>query len=307
MKYFLKKIILFIGIGIVPFLIFYSFIVYNHVFLPSEMYYSNEYNESFTNGNKELIAIGNSKLLSSLNKTVIEKKLDVSMANLGYSSANISISKLVLETYLDRCIIQPKYVLLEVSWFTFNKRRTNFHAVSGDLFLKNNSLYKYFNMYPKAYTNLKSTITLQVKNLVFKTQDIDYSIIKKNKSSFNKLTFNRINFENNFPNHKAGNDSKLRQDFNEIVNLCTSNGIILILYTAPESEAFFKLQKDNTKIIKTYTEVAKINDSIVYLNYTYGGKLYNKEHEKWLYDSQHIYEDTMFTEILVSDIIKYTK
>ena len=142
MKYFLKKVILFSIKPLILIIILLSLASWVHKYAPSKMYYYSEFNKAFNQRDLELIALGNSKLLASIHKKTLEESLGLKSAILGYSSSNISISKLTLESYLNKCLIKPKLVLLEVSWFTFNKERTHFHHISGDLFLKDFKLWE---------------------------------------------------------------------------------------------------------------------------------------------------------------------
>jgi len=68
----------------------------NHQFEPSTMYSNIEFENIYKGANKDVVAIGNSKLLNSLDKSTLEEKGKQSVAMLGYSSANISVSKLTL-------------------------------------------------------------------------------------------------------------------------------------------------------------------------------------------------------------------
>lgn len=279
----------------------------NHRFQPNERYYNFEFNEAFKEKNAELIALGNSKLLSSIDKKIIEEELKLKTAILGYSSSNLSVSRLTLESYLYKCTSKPKIVLLEVSWFTFNKDRTTLHMITGDLVLKNPFLVKYLFRYsPKFWYNLTETIKLKQQNTnQADSLNTDYSSRFREENILIKdYTFNKKNFEKVFPTHNAGIEDILLEDLYKIVELCKENDIQLILYTSAEGEEYTLLQKDRAKIKAIFYDLAASEEQVMYLDYTMGGKYYDKQFELWLQDSHHIGANDLFTKILVDDIKK---
>jgi hypothetical protein len=278
-----------------------------HQFIPSTSYYSQDFKIAFQEKDMDVIALGNSKLLSAINKNILEENKRNKVAVLGYSSANISISKLTLESYLDTCIKPPKLVLLEVSWFTFNSKRTHFHSMVGDLFVNDPKLWKHYFEYSddlafdikRAFSyslNLKTTTRQNRKNL-------SYANYFKTKSPQTKdYTFHLADMEVLFPNHVAGVDEKLLKDYKEIVNMCEEHEITLILFTSPEDETYTKNQKDIHKIKAVFDVSSRNNPNVIYLDYTFGGKLWNKNYEFWLRDSHHINENDLFSKRLLYDI-----
>lgn len=276
-----------------------------HQFYPSEGYYHHEFNKAFEKGNSDIVAIGNSKLLSALDKNTLEDKLELQISNLGYSSSNISISRLTLESYLNKCKIKPKAIVLEVSWFTFNKKRTTLHSISGNLLLNDFKLWQYFFRYsPKIKQNIKEAIINTYIHRVKPPQkELSYASKFREYTPFTKdYDFNLEAFENIFPNHVAGVDSLLLDDFYAIVEMCRKEQIALILFSAPEDEEYSKIQNDSEQINSIFTETAENDPNVYYLDYTYGGNLWNKKHENWLRNSHHINEKELFTEVLSENI-----
>ena len=277
----------------------------NHEFKPSPKYNYKEFNNAFTNKDNDLIAIGNSKLLASLDKSILQNGTNFKSAILGYSESNISVSRLTLEAYLDKCIKKPKIVLFEVSWFSFNSKRTGLKNITGDLQLKDLSLFKYFFRYGRKSSN--NYFQALKKQILY--AELDTSIIfgnhgrrnitNKKNYKFDLLTFNKI-----FPTHFAGSDNVLKEDFNSIVSLCKKNDIELILYTAPEDKEYSLAQKDRNVIKKVFNDLSLLNETIIYLDYSLGGELYDEKFEYWLADSHHIYNNELFTKKLVKDIKK---
>lgn len=291
------------------FVIFFTITIFVFVFskleyVPSEMYYSNEFNKAFKEKDFDVIVIGNSKVLSSIEKGVLDSRLNSKSAILGFSSANISISKLTLESYLNKCLSKPKVIFLEVSWFTFNKNRTHFHDISGDLFLRDFLLWRYFfRYYPKILLNIKYSFNRNIKHIIKnESKNLDYSkrnILTNIKEDY---VFDQKEFEKVFPTHIAGIDEFLLEDFMKIVELANSLNIKLILFSAPENKNYSLLQKDNLEIKSKFEETALAHKNIFYFDYTYGGKYWLETFESWLKDSQHLNEGKLFTERLLSDL-----
>lgn len=303
MKRFIIYIIFFSLIYFLLQIIFIGRFVAHHQFRPSKMYYSSEFDSAFKERNSEIIAIGNSKLLSSIDKEVLEEQLKFKTSILGYSSSNISVSRLTLEAYLHNCITKPKIVLLEVSWFTFNKDRTTFHTITGDLVLEDPFLLKYLFRYsPRFWDNFKETLKQQKRKQI-DSLNINYSSRFGEKKPLSKdYTFKYKDFEVVFPTHNAGIENLLLEDFYKIVELCKDNNILLILYTAPEDEEYSLAQKDRKTIMNIFYNISSKEEQIIYLDYTLGGKYYNKQFELWLQNSHHINENDLFTKKLTDDV-----
>lgn len=278
--------------------------IYNHKFVPSDMYYAADFNRAFlTAKDFECIVLGNSKATASINKEVLEEGLNLKMVNLGYSSANISVSRMILDAYLANSKQKPSLVLLEVSWFTFNTKRTHLHNVTGDLMFYTNSITKYLTRYyPKSTSNLHSAIIRQWQSYkgVSNTSYADRFLPSTPDSKEYEFTLSE--FEQVFPKGKAGIDSVLLEDFYWIVNKCKAEKIPMILYTAPEDRLYTQAQKDR---IKVFDKIKNID--VPYLDYTFGSDLWQDDFENWLFNSHHVNENQLFSTVLVRDIEKLLK
>lgn len=278
-----------------------------HQFLPSSFYYYEEFENAFQEKDMDVIALGNSKLLSAIDKSILEENTQQKVAVLGYSSANISVSKLTLESYLHNCSKLPELVLLEVSWFTFNTKRTHFHNIAGDLFIRDPQLWKHYFEY-------SDDLAMDIKRAFLKSLGQKTSTYHKQKAFTNvnrikaksplkrKYMFHVSDMEVLFPNHIAGIDEKLLKDYEAIINMCMENQIQLILFTAPEDETYSKNQKDINVIKSIFKDSSKNNPNVFYLDYSFGGDLWDKKHEFLLKDSHHINEKEVFSKILIDDI-----
>tara|TARA_Y100000385_G_C13027848_1_gene609307 strand:- start:371 stop:1309 length:939 start_codon:yes stop_codon:yes gene_type:complete len=299
---------LFFGISTITllFLILISFKTF-HIYTNSDMYYGNEFNNAFKNRNYELLSIGNSKSLSAIDMSTLKNEIGMSSVNLAYSSANMSVSKLTLESYLNKCIIIPKIVLLEVSWFSFNNRRTNLQSISGDLFLNDFKLFKHFDKYAfKMKSNIKTCLLNQLRN-IFYSNNLTYSVRNKQLSPKKKsYTFKKEKMLTTFPYLTAGIDELLLNDFYQIINMCKRNNIKLILYTSPEDQDYSKNQLDKGLIENVFKNSLNKYKNLYYLNYSLGGGLWKKKYENWLRDSHHINHKELFTKVLTKDIFLNT-
>lgn len=287
----------------VLFLILISFKSF-HSYTSSDMYYSNEFNNAFKNRNYQVLSIGNSKSLSAIDISTLKNQIGMSSVNLAYSSANMSVSKLTLESYLNQCIVIPKMVLLEVSWFSFNNKRTHLHPITGDLFLNDFKLFKHFDKYAfKMKSNIKSCLLNQLRN-IFYSNNLTYDVRTKQSSPKKKsYLFKKEKMLTTFPDFTAGIDELLLNDFNQIINMCKRNNIKLILYTAPEDEDYSKNQLDKDLIENVFKNSQNKYENIYYLNYSLGGELWEKKYENWLRDSHHINHKELFTRVFTKDIL----
>ncbi len=308
MKAFIKHILFFLVLTSLLFVGIYLFFSYNHSFTPAADYSSKDFDQAFYARDYDIIAIGNSKVMVSINKNILEKELGLKTALLAYGSTDISISKLTLEAYLNKALKKPAYVLMEVSWFTFNAKRTQFSNLSGDLFLEDYRLWKHIFKYkPKSAHNLREILYKKIVNQ-FNTSDTK-APAKKPKQTKNtrktptkKYRFDLAKFSKVFPTHTAGIDPILLKDYKAIIALCKENDIPLILFTAPENHEYALAQKDRMQIKNIYNTTVKQDTNILYLDYSFGGTLYKKDYENWLQDSHHIKNSTAFTQMFVKDL-----
>ena len=297
---FIIRTLKFLGIFLILAVLALAFMGKTFKFLPHFKYYGQDYENAFQNKDLGLLAIGNSKLLASLGNETLQKELGVEPANLGSIFSNISVTRLTLESYLRNCEVKPKLILMEVSWFTFNLVRTQFNEIGGDLILNDYKLWpEALKYYPDIIDPLRRSIMRQLYSKVKYPQDIDYTSEFKEMSRFEKTyDFKMSEFEEVFPDHIAGIDPELYEDFEKIISMCKGNGIQLILYTAPEVTEYRSLQTDIEEIKTIYKNVP----NVPYLDYTDGGEFFKKDYELWMRDSHHLNENVLFSEILTKDI-----
>jgi len=297
---FIKRSLKFLGLFMILAILSLSLISASFEFLPHSKYYGQDYEKAFNNKDIGLLAIGNSKLLASLDNTTLQRELGLEPVNLGSIFSNLSVTRLTFESYLKNCKVMPKMVLMEVSWFTFNPVRTQFNEIGGDLFLNDYKLWsEAINYYPEIIDPLRKAFMRQVYSKVNYPQQIDYSSEFKNMSRFEKTyDFMLAEFEEVFPDHIAGIDPELLAEFERIVALCKDNNIKLVLYTGPEVSEYRSLQTDIEDIKTIFRNVP----NVPYLDYSEGGEFFKKDYELWMKDSHHLNEPVLFSEILTKDI-----
>ncbi|NND11424.1 MAG: hypothetical protein EX254_03500 [Flavobacteriaceae bacterium] len=297
---FIKRSLKFLGLFLAFAILSLVLIGSTFEFLPHTKYYGQDYEKAFNKKDLGLLAIGNSKLLASLDNTTLQKELGLEPVNLGSIFSNLSVTRLTFESYLNNCEVMPKMVLMEVSWFTFNPVRTQFNEIGGDLFLNDYKLWpEALNYYPEIIDPLRKSFMRQVYSKVMPIGDIDYSSEFKDMSRFEKTyDFKLSEFEEVFPDHIAGVDPELLAEFERIVNLCKENNIQLVLYTAPEVSEYRSLQTDIEDIKTIFRNIP----DVPYLDYSEGGEFFKKDYELWMKDSHHLNENVRYSEILAKDI-----
>jgi hypothetical protein len=153
MRKFLTKsgLFLLVGAGLLLSGIGMSAALRSRTFRPDENYFSCDFIRGYReHSSAQVILLGNSRVLSGLSATEMERITGMQVLQLGYSSSNLSITRMVLESYLQKANTPPETVVLEVSWFTFNPKRTGFHRqFAGDLVMNDPCLLSYSFRYPE--------------------------------------------------------------------------------------------------------------------------------------------------------------
>lgn len=268
-----------------------------HQFPPKGYYYNTEFEEAFNERKgQDIVLLGNSKSLSALSPELMEEQLNMEVAQLGFSSSNMSVTRLILESYLNRAEKAPEVVCLEVSWFSFNQERTHFHRVIGDLLMEDYSLVQYGRRYPKLLTiGFEKMLASCFNSESSSPKNYDERIAgMENDPSVKSYTLDMENIRTVFPDSLAGIDEVLLEDFETIVTMCKNRGVELVLFTAPEDAEYAALQKDIESIKTLFKEKAS-EKTITYLDYSPGGDLYRKDYENWLENADHIFHRDLFT------------
>jgi hypothetical protein len=212
----------------------------------------------------------------------------------------------VLESYLCQAKTLPSTAILEVSWFTFNPKRTGFHRqFAGDLTVNDPLLLGYVFRYPDLFQAWLTRLAYHA--LVPRSSEYtDYTMDKRkeyphNDSTLKDYKVDVTTIEKIFPDHIAGIDPLLLEDFNAILGICLRRHIQLILYTGPEDAAYTALQRDRAEVKAKFVEAVR-HPRVRYLDYTCDGPYYRKDHENILLNSDHIWFEGIFTRQFTSDL-----
>jgi hypothetical protein len=309
MGIFLRKSGVFTLIGILLVLsgIGLSILLRNRTFQPDKNYFCREFRKGYHDGYPaEIILLGNSRILSGLSSSEMERITGKRVLQLGYSSSNLSVTRLVLESYLRDARSKPEEAILEVSWFTFNPKRTGFHRqFAGDLAMNEPLLLKYSFRYPELFQSWLTRVAWHALSPGPKGYT-DYSIDKRreypsNDSTLKDYTVDIRTMERIFPDHLAGTDPQLLADFHAIVKLCLRHQIRLILYTGPEDAGYTHLQRDRAEV-KEQFRTALRTPGVYNLDYSIDGPFYRKDHENILLNSDHIWFEDIFTRQFTADL-----
>jgi len=301
MKQFIKKVIGFLlGFStLLAVVLFY--IVKTHEFQPEVMYYSQDFNNAFHHKKPyKLISIGNSKSLSAIDKQTLEEEMGTEVGRLGYMGSDVSTTRLIFESYLNHCTEKPQVVFFEVSWGTFNKEKTFFHLINGDLFLLDPNLWKRgYKYFPEIIQSIRTSVENNLRSKYSKKSPVNYDAYVVDSSPSTKdYEFDLPRFEFAYPNHIAGVHPLLFEDYQAILDLCELHNIELVLYNAPEDEVYVNLQIDRQEILTIFRE----NKKNEYIDFTMGSPLYRKDFELWMQDHNHINERDLFTKVLTDEI-----
>lgn len=261
-------------------LIFISFTASEIYYPDSPMYYSNHFNNEDL---KDTIVLGNSRSLCSIPPSQ-------NVRHLGYSSGDISLSRVFLETVAS----PPKVLFLEVSWFTFNDSRTHFHDISGYALASHPSLikdvYRYRNL--GIMPSFLSVYRAEFERIFRrKKTNVDFEKKKFERDTLNYTgemnTAELESFLKNFPDSLANITPRLLDDFNWIVDYSIENDVRLVLYTSPESEQFSLMQRDRDLVREVFKGSAE-HKNVVFLDFSPAGELYDEHFISLLNDSHHL-------------------
>lgn len=141
MKKFVKKCILFVLIWYIPALL--VDVTLSKMLQPSGDLYS--WKDIYANNvNADLLIFGSSRTHFGFNPKIIEDSLNIKVYNLGLINSRIQIDYLRLLEHLRICTYKPKYVTLEIDYFTFeNINSISRHWQLYPYLLYNKNIFQY--------------------------------------------------------------------------------------------------------------------------------------------------------------------
>lgn len=274
-------------------------------FPPRNMNFNLHYNNSFVNKERsDVIILGNSRSLSSLDSDILTKMTNLSVRHLGFSSSSPQNNYYTLQAFIDS-VGAPKTIVYEVSWMSFSKKRLNTnrkHLYDVYYYLKEKSpLQHSFDM--GFYIEYTLRFYKQYRVPYKKNKNFGYSNHlnqqPKNMSFLEKKSILKI-LEKNSLNLKQ--DKVYLDFFHKIINLVIENKINLILYTAPESKELVEMQKDRMNHLSLFYKLADRYNNIKYLNFAPKGEFYESRFRNFLKDSHHLINPQEFSEIFAKHI-----
>jgi hypothetical protein len=296
MTRFISKCLCFIIVGLfsIGVSLFAIFFAPKLKFEYGNMAKSEDYKNCFDNiVNDYTVVLGNSKALAAIDAKYLSELMHNSVYNLAFSSSDLTHSKIILKSVCSKSI-KPKNVFLEVSWFSFNNKRTELHMASLVPILLNTK--------KENFPSFKEEVMLLKKGLLnamfnyLRTRGNAINAIYNDRWNGNVENPNQINkheFYKVFPDGEAKINEKLFNDLEEIIDVCKKNNIRLVLFTASESNEFKKCQVDRKFILGKLQELASSRETeFVDLS----DILSDDNGNSILSDSHHVSNERFFTE-----------
>lgn len=313
MKKFLKKIVGFVGILALGYTLVFLLIYATFKYVVTDFHkdkgnFANDYNNAFKMQDAEILILGSSRAAASLDANLITKKLNLKCYNLAFTQSNMTYSHHLLQYYLTKSNKKPAYIILDMSWFSFDKNR---------LAYKEYASYFVFNS-PSAFQ--KELLSTRTKYIPMGITTILRSLTRNNEAYVDFQTHRALNKHKNnekeksyefapdddgflktFPLGKSQIDDFEVKSYQNILAMAKANGINVLIYISPEDELFSNSQKNRQEV---YSLIYDNSEDHKILDYSLGGNKYAKEFELLLGDSHHIYYNTLFTDFFITDYKK---
>jgi hypothetical protein len=277
----------------------------NFRFHPDKGNFHDEYNRAFTEGDMDILLLGSSRILSATDSSLFQKHLNLKTSQLGFTQSNLSYSYDLLKAYLNESIQNPKYIILDISWFSFDTKRLSYKPYAAYFVYRNPKLFLE-ELITNKKNHLKSgfiTLGRSVERITKK--QINHSNVKARKQpqdSMVKSYFferNQLNFLKTFPAGKSELEMDEIESLQKIITLCKKKNINLIFLTTPEDQTFSLNQVNRNQV---YDTINKYVSNRPWLDYSLNGLYYQKSLENILSDSHHVYFEKTFTRILIQDL-----
>lgn len=274
MNKFIKKCILFCILS--------SIITYCTDLILSKLIQPNGYMTGWqdlyaNNINADLLIFGSSRAQKSFNPKIIEDSLSISCYNLGLINARMQIDYLRLLEYLRVCSKKPKYVTLEIDFFTFGMQQSlSNHWQLFPYMLYNNNHYHCTNFMTGfsyidyfvplvRYSGYSSTI---IKNSILEDKQFYKGFIPIDTY----MTKDIVEQQKSFWKEEIQADSIKINYLYEFINTCKSYGIKLNFVFIPQFQDVEKGLIGCDSITNFIKKIATLNNipfgdfSIPYFN-----------------------------------------
>ena len=309
MKQFLYRVFRFFGwvylayLGVVLLLILlFSYVVPK--FHSDKGNFSQEYRDAFEHRDAELLILGSSRAAAAFDTKVLGSELGLVTYNLAFNQANLSYSYHLLQAYLEGCNQLPEFIILDVSWFSFDNRRLSYKEYAANFIFTHPQLF-YADLLlnrnrplPNGFmTILRALERTNQPDVNFDSNRRRYADQDSTEISYT-FTPEDEGFLRTFPGGMAKMVHEELQAFERIMQLANDSKIKLILFTSPEDEVFSNSQVNRATV---YKYIRQTSDHINWMDYSQGGNLYSKDFELLLRDSHHIHFKECFSRIFGRD------
>jgi hypothetical protein len=266
--------------------------------------FSSDYRAAFEQRDAQVLILGSSRAAAALDSELLTQKLGLQAYNLAFNQANISYNYDLMRAYLDRCEQVPKYVILDVSWFSFDNRRLAYKEYAA------NFIYRHPHLYwadlllnrnrPLVNGALSAARALERLNRTDLNFDSNRSRYADQDSLVKSYDFDPMDdgFLKTFPRGRAKIDSDELEAFEKLMALLSERGIEPVLVTTPEDVLFSQSQQNRDEV---YLIIRNKADQDIWMDYSPEGNLYSKDFELLLRDSHHIHFKDSFTQIFAED------
>ncbi|WP_047419190.1 hypothetical protein [Cellulophaga sp. Hel_I_12] len=313
MKKFLRKISYFVSVLAIGYLSVFFLVFMTFKFVVTDFHkdkgnYANEYNAFFQKKDGEILILGSSRAAASLDAHLMTNELNLKSYNLAFTQSNITYSHHLLKYYLAQSNKKPQYIILDMSWFSFDKNRLGYKDYASYFAFNDlNTFREEFFSTRTSYIPM-GLITI-IRSLTRESDDyfdfLSSRSIKNPEQNENKKSYeflpNDDGFLKTFPAGKSQIDTFEVASYKKIIELAEANGIKIILYTSPEDELFSKSQKNRAEV---YEIISENCTNCLVLDYSLHGNQYAKDFELLLGDSHHIYFRELFTSYFIKDLKK---
>jgi hypothetical protein len=304
MERFLKKVAAFLGwvYGVYLLLVALFVLIFSFGpmgFHPDHGTFAKAYEGAFQKRDADMLLVGSSRMAASLDADVIAKELGLKCYNLAFNQANLSYVHDVLRAYLSQSARTPTYVVLDVSWFSFDDRRLSYKEYAANFVFQHPEVFYDVLLLnknnPLGHAALTLARSLERRGDVYVDFDTRRNRWTDQDSTSVNYEFdpNDAGFRRTFPEGRAKMVPEEVQVLSDIMELLQRHKVTLVLYTSPEDRLFSESQQNREVVYAAIAEVAK---GKVWMDYTLGGELYQEHYEKWLNDSHHIYFKRQFTQ-----------
>lgn len=266
--------------------------------------FSEQYQEAFREGDAEVLILGSSRVAAGLDAKVLSSELNLKTYNLAFNQSNITYNFHLLQHYLEHCKRTPQYVLMDVSWFSFDNRRLAYKEYASYFVFGSPHVFYQDLLFNRNRPLVNGLVTLgrsleriNQTNLNFDSNRARYA---EQDSIAKSYHFSRMDegFLRTFPGGRSKMDSNEIQAFEDLMTLVKQRGISMVLVTTPEDQVFAHSQENRAEV---YDFLRSQAHQKIWMDYSPGGNLYSKDFELLLRDSHHIHFKDAFTKIFAED------